>query len=130
MQLVLDTNVVVSAFINPAGTPSQILKLVLQGKAKLIINTSILMEYEKVMARPKFEGHIKLDLVHRFTGLLKTIGHSFEPLPSNIKLPDESDRIFYDTARSSDSLLISGNIKHYPKESFIMLPGDFLKKLR
>ena len=40
---------------------------------------------------------------------------------------DESDRIFYDTAKESKSILISGNLKHFPNEEFIMLPADFLE---
>ena len=125
----MDTNVVVSAFINPNGTPSQIVKLVLQGKAELCYNSAILSEYEKVMLRPKFSDKIDSGLIRRFITLIRGIGFSFDPLPGKTKLPDESDRIFYDTARNSGSILISGNLRHYPKEPFIMLPGDFLKKL-
>jgi len=57
----------------------------------------------------------------------RNIGISFNPFPGNAKLPDESDRIFYDTAKESGSILISGNLKHFPKEPFIMPPVDFLK---
>jgi len=44
----------------------------------------------------------------------------------DISLPDESDRIFYDTACESKAILITGNKKHYPDEEFIMTPADFL----
>ena len=134
MRLVLDTNVVISAFINPDGKPSQILKFVLGHKAEICYNTIILSEYENVMKRPKFSNKIDPDNIHRFIYLIKTIGFSYTPLPSKIKLsrillPDESDRIFYDTARESGSILISGNAKHFPKEPFIMLPADFMNRL-
>ena len=129
MRLVLDTNVVVSAFINPKGTPSQIIKFILQGKAQLVYNTQILEEYIIVMARPKFSGKIDPNLIHRFIELIKNTGFLFDPLPGKNKLPDEKDRIFYDTAKNSGSILISGNIKHYPKEAFILPPGDFIKRL-
>ena len=128
MRLVLDTNVVVSAFINPGGTPSQIVKMILGRRAELCYNSAILSEYESVMLRPKFSAKINSSTVHRFINLLKSIGISFDPSPSKIRLQDESDRIFYDTARESGSLLISGNIKHYPKKPFILLPADFLKR--
>ena len=129
MRIVLDTNVIVSAFINPNGNSSKIVKLILQKHSKLYINPAILNEYEEVMLRPKFSSKIDAGLVPRFIDLLKIIGVQFEPLPGKIKLPDESDRIFYDTAIQSGSFLISGNLKHYPKEPFIMLPADFLKRL-
>ena len=129
MRLVLDTNVVVSAFINPGAKPSQIINLILKRRAELCYNSAILSEYENVMLRPKFSNKIDSGNINWFINLLRNIGIPFDPLPSNIKLQDESDRIFYDTARGSGSLLISGNIKHYPRESFILLPADFLKQL-
>ena len=128
MRLVLDTNVIISALINPAGTPSQILKMVLSRKAELCYNSAILSEYEGVALRPKFSGKIDSNQIKRLIDLLKSIGISVNPPPGNVKLPDESDRIFYDTARASGSVLITGNNKHFPKEPFIILPADFFKR--
>jgi predicted nucleic acid-binding protein len=42
-------------------------------------------------------------------------------------MPDEDDRVFYDAAKTADAYLITGNSKHYPKESFILTPSEFLK---
>ena len=129
MRIVLDTNVVIAAFINPEGKPSQILKLVLGRKAEICYNSVILSEYESVALRPKFSSKIDSGIIRPFISLIRSIGFSFDPLPSSIKLPDESDRIFYDTAGGSGSLLITGNIKHYPKEPFILRPDVFIKQL-
>ena len=129
MRLVLDTNIIISGFINPAGKPSEILKMVLERKAELCYNTVILAEYESVLTRPKFSKIIKPEIIRRFINIIRSIGFSYNPIPGKITLPDESDRIFYDTARGSGSLLISGNIKHYPQEPFIIPPADFLKQL-
>jgi len=49
-----------------------------------------------------------------------------ETTASNIPLPDESDRIFYDTAKENGTILITGNTKHYPNEAFIVTPANFL----
>ena len=106
MRLVLDTNVIISAFINPNGKPSQIMKLVLERKAELCYNSAILSEYESVMRRRKFSDKIDSGNIRQFINLLSSIGISFDPLPSAIKLQDESDQIFYDTAKGSDSFLI------------------------
>ena len=130
----IDTNVVVSAFINPGGKPSQIMKMILSRKVELCYNSAILGEYESVMLRPKFSGKIDSANIQRFINLLRSIGTSYSPLPETTRLPqadfpDESDRIFYDTAVGSGSILISGNIKHFPKEPFIMSPSDFLKQI-
>jgi len=127
VKLVLDTNIVISAFINPGGKPSQILKMVLNRKVELFYNSTILSEYESVMLRPKFSSVIDSNNIHRFIDIIRSVGISFNPSVSNTKLPDESDRIFYDTAKESGSLLVSGNLKHFPKELFIISPVDFLK---
>jgi putative PIN family toxin of toxin-antitoxin system len=124
---VLDTNVIISAFINPHGNPSLILKLILQRKAELCYNSAILGEYESVALRPKFSDIINSNTICQFINLIKNIGFSFDPIPSNTKLLDESDRIFYDTAKESGSILITGNVKHYPRETFIVQPSEFLK---
>jgi putative PIN family toxin of toxin-antitoxin system len=129
MRLVLDTYIVVSALINPRGKPSQILKLVLGRGAELCYNSVILNEYETVMLRPKFSNKIDSGIIRCFIDLIRSIGFPFDPIQSNIKLPDESDRIFYDTAMGTGSVLVSGNLRHYPKKPFIMSPADFLKQL-
>jgi len=128
LKLVLDTNVIVSAFINPEGKPSVILKMIINRKAELIYNTVILNEYENVLLRPKFSNKIDSGNICKFINLIRIIGTSFNTVPSKIKFLDESDRIFYDTAKESGSILITGNIIHFPKESFIMTPADYLKK--
>ena len=126
MRLVLDTNVIISALINPEGTPSKILKMVIGRNSELYCNSAILAEYESVLQRPKFSGKINKASIHRLIDLLRVIGIMFDPISSKIKLLDESDRIFYDTAKGSGSFLITGNIRHYPKEPFILTPADFL----
>jgi predicted nucleic acid-binding protein len=56
-------------------------------------------------------------------------GIIIQPNVSEIMLPDESDRIFYDAAKSASAYLITGNLKHYPNEPHILLPAEFLKIL-
>ncbi|GMO48695.1 MAG: hypothetical protein Ta2B_30350 [Termitinemataceae bacterium] len=124
--VVLDTNVIVSAFITASGKPARILRMVLERRFDLCYNSIILAEYEGVTARVKFAKTIDQNNVKRFIDILRTIGVSFVPQASSVPLIDETDRIFYDTAKDSNSILITGNVKHFPKEHFIMLPSDFL----
>ena len=44
-------------------------------------------------------------------------------------MPDEDDCVFYDIAKYAKACLITGNTKHYPVESFILTPMEFLSKL-
>jgi len=56
-------------------------------------------------------------------------GETVAPEQSSIPLPDETDRIFYDTAVASGAVLITGNKKDYPDNPFIFTPADFLRRM-
>ena len=128
MRIVLDTNVVVSAFLSPEGKPAAILKMVLHDELDICINTAILVEYEQVLNRAKFSGKISSSSLQRFSEILYEIGTRIDCIPSINDLPDETDRKFYDTAKSADAILVTGNKKHYPDESFIQDPDEFLSR--
>jgi putative PIN family toxin of toxin-antitoxin system len=126
VRVVLDTNVVISALINAQGAPGYILKLVLENKLRLCYNTAILIEYEEVTGRSKFASKIDQSQARRLIDLLRKTGVSFTPVPSAAFFIDESDRIFYDTAKESGAVLITGNTKHFPKKPFVTNPADFM----
>jgi len=123
--VVLDTNVIVSAVLRRGRNPDEIVEWAIGKKIKLYYSDAILLEYRKVLLKPKFnfDPHAVSFLLERITH----VGHVINPVPSTFALPDESDRIFYDAARASGSLLITGNSKHYPAEPFVIAPADFVK---
>jgi len=129
VKIVLDTNVVVSAFLVPQGKPASILQLVLRHDFDICINTAILAEYEQVLNRAKFAGKIHKASIQRFFSIIYDIGINIVSTPSAISLPDESDRKFYDAAKTANAYLITGNAKHYPDEPFIVTPADFFNLL-
>lgn len=49
---VLDTNVVVSALLQPLGPPVQVLLLALDGGVQLCVSDPIFAEHEEVIRRP------------------------------------------------------------------------------
>jgi putative PIN family toxin of toxin-antitoxin system len=51
MRLVLDTDVVVAALRSPSGASSGLLSAALDGKAQLLANMALVLEYEAVCAR-------------------------------------------------------------------------------
>ena len=124
--VVIDTNVIVSAALSPKGNPARVLDCIAnQEDIRLIYASAILAEYEKVLSYKRL--NIDADKRRRTLGLIREIGTRVEPIASAIPLPDEKDRIFYDTAQASGAILITGNIKHFPTEPLIMTPADFLK---
>ena len=42
---------------------------------------------------------------------------------------DESDRKFYDTAKTADSYLVTGNIKHFPNDPIVITPAKCIELL-
>ena len=128
MKAVLDTNIVASAFLSPAGKPALILRLVLDRKIGICFNTAILAEYEEVLCRSKFAGRIHESPVRRFFEILHSVGSAVEASVSKVDLPDETDRKFYDVAMAAGAILVTGNKKHYPDEVHVCDPAEFLEK--
>ncbi|MCL2218194.1 MAG: putative toxin-antitoxin system toxin component, PIN family [Defluviitaleaceae bacterium] len=125
MKAVIDTNVIVSAFLSSHGKPAAILHLFFNDEIQVCYSDDILAEYEDVLSRPAL--NIKPEKVARFFDILREAGTQVVPIESNDPLPDEDDRTFYDTAQQSGAILITGNVKHFPSESFIKTPSDFLE---
>ena len=122
--VVLDTNVVVSAFMSPQGNPAKILDMVTDEKIGVCYSSKILAEYIEVLSRPRF--NFCEDDRAAFIQGVRQFGMLVDPSPSDLSFPDESDRVFYDVAKLVDAFLITGNIKHFPDESFIVTPVEFL----
>ena len=123
-RVVIDTNVIISAALNNTGNPSEILSLISERKIQMYCNAQILAEYATVLSRGKFK--FSLEKQQRFLSRIQQVSILIDPILSNIPFLDESDRVFFDTAVISDSILVTGNLKHYPKESFILSPLQYI----
>jgi putative PIN family toxin of toxin-antitoxin system len=123
LKVVLDTNILVSSLWTVDGNAASITKLLPQ-IVKPYYNAQILSEYADVVCRPKFS--FSFEKREALLSKIKDIGVEYLPDKSEEVLVDEDDRIIYDTAKGSGSILITGNTKHYPSESFVMTPTEFL----
>ena len=128
-RVVIDTNVIVSAFISSKGNPAKIVNAVVSSEDFIICyNGDILAEYEDVLTRAKFDKYnFSPAEIANFIKKVQEIGILIEPPASDISMPDESDRIFYDTATEGGAILITGNAEHYPPEDFVVTPAIFLQ---
>jgi len=125
-RVVLDTNVVVSAVLSPKGIPAEILKRCFSNFLQILCSSEILDEYKRVLSY----GKLNIE-TYTQTGIIDAVREAstlIVPTKSTIVLPHESDRIFYDTAKTGEAVLITGNIKHFPNEPFIMTPSDFMRE--
>ena len=124
-KIVIDTNVIVSAALSPEGKPAKIIdRIANSDEIQIYYCAEMMAEYVEVLSR----DYVKLtdEAQHSITDAIKSVGILVSPSGSEISLPDEDDRIFYDTAKLTGAILITGNARHFPDEPFIMSPADFL----
>ena len=127
IKVVIDTNVIVSAYItkNLEAATSKVWEAVLQGKLTPIYNEEILNEYSEVLHREKFG--IPEHLIKWALDKVVTNGVRGERVLSDESFPDPNDVVFYEVALSKeDAYLVTGNIKHFPKVSFVVTPKEML----
>ena len=133
LRVVLDTNILVSAFLSPKGQPAQILYKMrwrpTQGTfLRVYYNQEILNEYDEVLSRSRFKFEATPEERRFVLNVLKDNGILCNIAVSSVfPMKDESDRVFYDVAKAAGAFLITGNKKHYPDESFIVTPRDFIE---
>jgi putative PIN family toxin of toxin-antitoxin system len=125
--VVIDTNVIVSALLSPGGSPAQVLTLALDGKIEIFYSQEIMAEYQEVLSRSKFgfDG----ERIFLILEALSDLGVLTTTKISKTPMPDDKDRIFYDTAKAVGVLLVTGNLKHYPVEPFVITPRELLEKI-
>ena len=133
MNIVCDTNVLVSGLINPFGPPGEIIRMVISTKFNLIYDARIISEYQRVLSYPKFKFNAK-----QIDNLLEQIqanGLLITPTPLKNKLPHPSDSVFLEAAFATKvKYLITGNLKHFPKSHTenieAISPAQFIELIR
>ena len=123
--IVLDTNVIVSALLIPTSLPAKVLEAVLKRRAVIVYDNRILVEYIDVLFREKFK--IDKEQISLVLDFIKKEGEFILADTINLLFTDEADKKFYEVYKSAGAkYLITGNIKHFPKEAGIITPRKFL----
>lgn len=126
---VIDTNVIVSAFLKRNSIPDTLLDLALSGMIVPLLNAEIVAEYREVLSREKFG--FGEDIVSDFIHQLNEAGIYIDAEELSIELPDIKDKVFYEIVmekrKSDEAYLVTGNIKHFPRERFIVTPREMLE---
>ena len=127
MKAVVDTNVIVSAFMNTNGTPAKIVSLILNEKIVVLHDNRIIFEYREVLSRDEFG--FNMESINDMMDFIMAQGEYIQADYLKIKFTDEADKKFYEVYKSGNAqCLITGNKKHFPKESTILNPKEFLEK--
>ena len=129
MNIVLDTNVLVSGLLEPFGPPAQIVQMTSSGALSLCYDVRILTEYQEVLKRP----HFKFDpeQVETLLEQIREDGHPVVGQPLQVQLPDPDDEPFLEVAIAGKvRCLVTGNIKDYPisrrQGMEVVKPTEFL----
>ncbi|MBR1743335.1 MAG: putative toxin-antitoxin system toxin component, PIN family [Lachnospiraceae bacterium] len=127
---VIDTNVLISALLSSKEDTAtvQILRKVINGEIIPVYSNIIRKEYREVLSRKKFG--FSVETTEYLMAAIEKYGILIEPSPSEIILPDKKDIPFYEVAlekRSDETYLVTGNIKHFPTDPFIVTPRELIK---
>ena len=128
---VIDTNVIVSAFIskNLDSSTAMVWSAVLDGAVTPMYSEEIIEEYRDVLHRKKF--NIPEQLIKDALNHIMENGVRGERILSDDFIPDPKDVVFYEVALSKeDAYLVTGNTKHFPNKPIVVTPAEMLDILQ
>jgi putative PIN family toxin of toxin-antitoxin system len=129
---VFDTNVIVSAGIQPGNAPANlVMDWVLEGQIQLVTCFSIVAEYREVTRRSKFRRYGFPLLWLEF--LIEESLSLPDPPQWPHSLPDPKDASFLSLAYQAGAWLVTGNRKHFPENICrgvtVASPRQYLQEL-
>lgn len=132
IRAVIDTNVLVSGLLSPAGNEALILLAIHQGLVHPCFSEEILDEYAAVLARPKFA--FPSDQIAAALGMFRGRGELFLPKASAAASSDPGDTKFLQCAEAAQAdFLVTGNKRHFPAGSCgvtqIVSAGELLDRI-
>lgn len=128
IRVVLDTNVIVSALLQPLGPSAQIFVLALGGSIQMCVSGSIYAEYEEVISRPRFER--SEEVIAAALEAIRAKSFWVRPPEPVRACPDPDDDMFLECAQAAlADYLVTGNLKHFPMswaQTRVVTPRWFL----
>jgi putative PIN family toxin of toxin-antitoxin system len=114
IRVVLDTNIIVSALLQPYGPPAQVFVLAIGGSIQLCISGSVYSEYEEVVNRPRFR--LSEDTINGALHTIREKSFWVRPTETIRACSDSDDDIFLECAHAAQAnYLVTGNLKHFHK---------------
>jgi putative PIN family toxin of toxin-antitoxin system len=129
IRVVLDTNVVVSALLQPLGPPAQVFFLAPGGSIQLCVSGNVYAEYEEVIRWPRLRRDNNIVIATLQAIREKSLW--VRPTEAIRACTDPDDDIFIECAQAARaSYLVTGNLKHFPAswlDTRIVTPRRFLE---
>jgi uncharacterized protein len=131
IRVVLDTNILVSALLQPQGFPAQAFLIVLAGTTvQLCLSGDIYAEYEEVIQRPKFDR--SGIVIEQALGAIRRNGFWVRPTERVTACSDPDDNIFLECVQAARAqYFVTGNLKHFPtrwSETKIVTARQFVEE--
>jgi putative PIN family toxin of toxin-antitoxin system len=115
VRVVLDTNVLISAALKPAGLEAAVVNAVIAGELEAWVTEEIWGEYEEVLARPKFNA--VREVSHGILAALRSRVSITRPVAALAAALDKDDTRFIECAEAAQTdFIVTGNRRHYPAE--------------
>lgn len=129
MNIVLDTNVLVSGLLSPFGPCGEIVRMVSSAELTLSFDARIITEYKEVLLRPKFK--LEKDKIEALIDHILHRGLTVASSPLLRSLPDIGDEPFLEVAIAAKVVcIVTGNHVHFPLDLCmgvnVFSPSDFL----
>jgi putative PIN family toxin of toxin-antitoxin system len=136
MRAVLDTGVLVSAFISRQGAPGQVLAAARSGRLKPLFSAAMLDELLDVLSRPHMQRkyHIGLDEVEALLHFLQARGEPVVPREVVRDCRDPKDNKFLEAALAGQAdCLVTGDedlrVLHPWRGIAILTPAQLVEQL-
>lgn len=137
--IVVDTNVFVGALLGGDGANRRVIRLCLKNRARPVMGTALLLEYEGLLARDGLFDNHRLnaaerdELLNAFLSVCRWVSINYLWRPN---LPDEADNHVVELAAAGNaSVIVTNNVRDFvgPQMEFLgvqaMRPVDYLKQL-
>ena len=131
--VVVDTNVLVSALItrNESSPTVKILRYIADNRIIPVFSEEIIREYNEVLHRAKFK--LPDEIIINLLNDIINYGYEVkETVKVEEAMPDPKDIVFYAVTLSTsdkESVLVTGNSKHFPIKPFVVTPAELVDLL-
>lgn len=135
LRVVLDSNVVISGLLNPAGTPGRIVTAWREAKFRLVTSEFLLEEIAGALAGPKLQPLVGWtpEEIARFALELRALSDVVEPAGLDLEYPRDPDDVpaLATLIASGADLVVTGDadLLALRGKYAIETPAEFLRRL-
>jgi uncharacterized protein len=128
LRAVLDTNVVISAHLSPAGRQALILELAIAGYFRCFVSEVLLEEYEGVLRRERF-GLSPRSVTQSMRIIRKCTTLVIPKRKLEVSRDPDDNKVVECALEARADYIVTGNTRHFPaqfQDIRVILPRQFL----